>query len=192
VLVVVLIAPWSDALRGMLGAWQRAPHELLPIAGKLVLALLERAAIVLAAIGLIDFGIQQALFRRRLRMSRQQLQEEQRATEADPHAVAERRRRAREQQSAAVLQELAEVALLVCDLAGRALAMRETSDGIAVWIAAEGELAVRVRAEAIARGLPIVVDSELVVALSAFEIGESVPSGLATRARERLQRPGRP
>jgi hypothetical protein len=187
VLMVALVAPWSDAVRGMAGAWQRAPSELLPIAGGLVVSLFERAAIVLAALGVIDFGVQQALFRRRLKMSRQQLQEEQRATEADPHATAEWRRRAREQQAAAVLQELAEVAHVVCDLEGRAFALRESDGQLAVWIAAEGDLAVRMRAQAIARGLSVAVNAELAVELRKFEIGETLPPAIAAR----LQLPGR-
>jgi len=180
-LMVALVAPWSDALRGMSGAWQRAPSELLPIAGGLVESLFERAAIVLAALGVIDFGVQQALFRRRLKMSRQQLQEEQRATEADPHATAERRRRAREQQAASVLQELGEVAYVVCDLEGRAFALRERDAELAVWIAAEGDLAFRVRSEAIARGLRVAVDAELALELGKFEIGETLPPTIAAR-----------
>jgi flagellar biosynthesis protein FlhB len=187
VLVFALVAPWSDAVRGMIGAWQRAPSELLPIAGGLVVSLFERAAIVLAALGVIDFGVQQALFRRRLKMSRQQLQEEQRATEADPHATAERRRRAREQQATAVLQELAEVAYVVCDLEGRAFALREKDGELALWIVAEGDLAARMRAQAIARGLSIAVNAELAVELRKFEIGETLPPAIAAR----LQLPGR-
>jgi flagellar biosynthetic protein FlhB len=186
-LVIALIAPCSEAVRGMLGAWQRAPHELSPIAGTLVGSLIERAAIVLAAIGVIDFGVQQAWFRRRLRVSRQQLREEQRATEADPYATAERRRRAREQQTAAVLQELEEVAFVVCDLEARAFALRESENAFSVWVVGRGDSAMRLRAEAIARSLPVVVDNELAFALSAFEIGETLPPTVAARVRAHQQ-----
>jgi flagellar biosynthesis protein FlhB len=186
VLIAVLIAPWSDAVRGMLGVWQRAPHELSPIAGELVLALLERAAIALAMLGVIDLGVQQLLFRRRLKMSRHELQEERRATEADPHASAERRRRARELQTAATLQELDDVTSVVCDLEGRAIALRETAEAIAVWITAAGDLAARLRAEAIARGVPVVVDVELSAALAAFEINEPLTPAVRAMVRRYL------
>jgi flagellar biosynthesis protein FlhB len=188
VLIAALVVPWSDAVRGMLGAWQRAPQELSPIAGELVLVLLERAAIALAMIGVIDFGVQQLLFRRRLRMSRYELQEERRATEADPHASAERRRRARELQAAVTLQELDEVSIVVCDLEGRAIALRETFE---VWIKAEGDLATRLRAEAIARGIQVVIDVELIAALTAFELNEPLTPAVYAMVRRYLMEAGR-
>jgi flagellar biosynthetic protein FlhB len=183
VFVAALVAPWSEAVRGMMGAWQRTPSELLPLAGRLVLALLERAAIVLAVLGVVDFGVQQVAFRRRLRMSRRELQEEQKATESDPHATAERKRRMRELQAEVALRELEEVTMLVCDVEGRAFGVREHGREVAVWIKAEGEVAARVRTEAEARGLPIRVDRDLSGVLARGEIGEALPEAVAARLR---------
>jgi flagellar biosynthetic protein FlhB len=186
VLLAVLIDPWSDAVRGMLGVWQRAPHELLPLVGRLMVALLERAAVALAVLGVIDFAIQQVTFRRRLRMSRQELQEERRATESDPHASAERRRRARDQQLSAAMLELSDVDALVCDLDGRAIALRReraapqdpnatTREHFLVWLKADGDFARRIRTEAAARELPIAIDAELTNSLLSYEINEPLP-----------------
>jgi flagellar biosynthesis protein FlhB len=183
VFIAALFAPWSEAVRGMMGAWQRTPQELLPIAGRLILALLERAAIVLAVLGVIDFGFQQAAFRRRLRMSRRELQDEQKATESDPHATAERKRRMRELQAEVALRELEEVTMLVCDVEGRAFGLRERGREMVVWIKAEDDLAARVRAEAGARGVPVRVDRDLAVVLARAEIGEVLSEGVAARLR---------
>jgi flagellar biosynthetic protein FlhB len=178
-----LFAPWSDAVRGMLGAWQRTPSELVPIAGVLMLAVLERAAIALAVLGAIDFAVQQVALRRRLRMSRHELREEQKATEADPHATAERKRRGRELQAHVALQELEEVTLVVCDLEGRAFGVRAREAEMTVWIKAEGDLAARVRKEADVKGVPVRIDRDLAAACARVEIGEALPAAVADDLR---------
>jgi flagellar biosynthesis protein FlhB len=183
VFVAAVFAPWSDAVSGMMSAWQRTARELLPITGRLMLAVIERAAIVLAVLGVIDFGYQQMAFRRRLRTGRRELQEEQKASEADPHATAERKRRMRELQAEVALQELAEVTMLVCDVEGRAFGVRERGTEMSVWIKAEGDLATRVRIEAEARGLPVRIDRDLAVVLARSEIGEALPEALSARLR---------
>jgi flagellar biosynthesis protein FlhB len=186
VFVAALLGPWSDAVRGMLGAWQRAPGELMPIAGGLMLAVLERAAIALAVLGALDFVVQQGAFRRRLRMSHQELQEEQKATEADPHATAERKRRGRELQARVALQELDQVSVLVCDLERRAFGVREKGEDMMVWVKAEGgDLVARVRTEAEARGLPVMIDRELAALLASREVGETLPPPIVNRLRRK-------
>jgi flagellar biosynthesis protein FlhB len=138
-------------------------------------------------LGALDFAVQQVAFRRRLRMSRHELQEEQKATEADPHATAERKRRGRELQARVALQELDEVSGVVCDLEGRAFGVREKGAEMMVWIKAEGgDLAARVRTEAEARGLPVRIDRDLAAALASREIGEALPPDVANRLRRHL------
>jgi flagellar biosynthetic protein FlhB len=185
VLAAVLLWPWSDALRGMLASWQRAPHELTALTGGLLRALLERAVLALALIGTIDLLVQHASFRRRLRMSRRELQDEQRESEGDPHARDERRRRAHELRFRATLLELGEVDLIVCD-EDRTLGMKVRGSDAVVWIKADGELGRRMRREAERRSLPVAFDSSLTDALYAFEPNESLPSPLKHRVREHL------
>jgi len=185
---VGLAWPWSDALRGMLDAWQRAPSELLPIAGTPALALFERAALALAVAAALELALQTAVFRRRLRMSRRELQEEARATEGDPHARAERRRRAHEVRMQATLLELSEVSAIVFD-SERAIGLRVSQRRPVVWLQADGELARMLRREGAARQLPLVHDSELAVALAAFQPNELLPNWLAQRIRTHLGLP---
>ncbi|HKP57823.1 MAG TPA: EscU/YscU/HrcU family type III secretion system export apparatus switch protein, partial [Polyangiales bacterium] len=174
-LTAALLWPWSAALRGMLDGFERAPHELLPIAGELCARLIGRAALLLFALGAIDLAVQHWLFRRRLRVSRGQLREERRADEPEPQALAERRRRAHELRSAATLLEVKELDSIVCEGRRRAIGVR--APGV-VWLKAEGDLAERLVSEARAAGLPIVEDARLLDALLGFELNEALPERL--------------
>jgi flagellar biosynthesis protein FlhB len=180
-----LLWPWSDALRGMVGAWQRAPAELSPLAGSLAIALLERAAIALAVVGVLELGAQTLWYRRRLRMSRRELQEESRATEGDPHARTERRRRAHEFRMQATLLELSEVSVIVFD-SERAIGLKLASGAPVVWIKATGELAATLRREANARAVPLLSHRGLAIALSTLEPNEPLPAELLQRVRVQL------
>jgi flagellar biosynthesis protein FlhB len=171
-LTAALLWPWSAALRGMLGSFERAPHELLPIAGELCVRLIGRAALVLVLLGAIDLGVQHWLFRRRLRVGRRQLREERRADEPEPHALAERRRRAQELRGAATLLEVNELDAVVCDGRERAIGVR--APGV-VWLKADGELAQHVLTAARTAGLPIVEDARLLETLLGYELNETLP-----------------
>jgi type III secretion protein U len=174
-LTAALLWPWSAAVRGMLGSFERAPGELLPIAGELCARLIGRAALVLAILGAIDLGVQHWLFRRRLRVGASQQREERRADEPEPHALAERRRRAHELLLAASLLEVSELESVVCESQRRAVGVR--APGV-VWLKAEGELALRLLEAARQAGLPIVDDARLLEALSSYELNEALPAAL--------------
>ncbi|HKU41957.1 MAG TPA: EscU/YscU/HrcU family type III secretion system export apparatus switch protein [Polyangiales bacterium] len=180
-LAAALCWPLAAAVRGMLASYQRAPRELPGIAFELCVQLVGRAALALALLGVADLALQHWLFRRRLRLGRRELREERRRDEPDPHALAERRRRAHELLLAATLLELSELERVICEGTRRAIGVR--APGV-VWLKAEGDLAARLRAEAQAAGLPIREDPALVDALLGYELNEPLPEQLRARLAE--------
>lgn len=180
-LVLALCWPLTAAVRGMLASYQRAPRELPELAFALCGQLLGRAALALALLGVADLALAHWLFRRRLRASRRELREEQRRDEPDPHALAERRRRAHELRLSATLLELSELERVICEGTRRAVGVR--APGV-VWLKAEGDLAARLRAEARAAGIPIFDDPALVDALLGYELNEPLPAQLRARLAE--------
>jgi flagellar biosynthetic protein FlhB len=175
----------------ILGLWLawRLPEILLTAAvpaETAIAALLGEAlrflivvAAVAAAFGAADWLWQRAAHRRRNRMTRQELIEEQKDAEGDPHVKSARRARAQEIATNRMLLDVARADVVVVNPTHYAVALRwDRASGRAPVCVAKGvdEIAARIRTRAAEAGVPIHRDPPTARALYAtLAIGDEVP-----------------
>jgi flagellar biosynthetic protein FlhB len=181
VLSWVLLEGMRGSLPGLLDV--RDPSELLQLALRLGRSMGLRAVVALALLGGIDLLFQHWRRARRLRMSRRELQEEQRESEGDPRWLGERRARSQALWSQAWLAEL-EAASLVIAASDRALALRYRP-GIdaapSLWVKGQGLSCERLLEHARSLDLPVHIDEALAHDLYRLEPSEIIPEATQQR-----------
>ncbi len=181
-------------------AWSRlgeatrlAELELGPVlagAGRIVLVCALAAIAAIVVLAACDWVFQRLRHERSLRMSRQEIREEQRNMEGDPHIRARVRRVQREMSRRRMMADVPKATVVITNPTHYAVAIlyeRHTGDGgdenasRAPRVVAKGveHVAHKIRAIATAAGVPIHEDPPLARALHAqCEIGDEVPVGL--------------
>ncbi len=153
------------------------------------------------ALGAVDFLWQRHEFLRRNRMSRQELVEEHRESEGDPHQKGRRRRRAQEIAMNRMLADVPKADVVVVNPTHYAVALKwNRAAGRAPVCLAKGtdEVAARIREAAALAGVPIHSDPPTARALHAtIEVGREIrpehyaPVAAAIRYAERMRRRAR-
>ena len=154
--------------------------------GPLVLALVSKTwkAIALAGVGIaaVDLVVMNVLWRRRLKMTHEEIRRERRESDGDPHVQEARRRGFDELLASAVRIE--EAAFVVGDGNAIAVALRYRA-GVdsAPTVLASG----RGTAEAAQNaGVRVVIDAELAALLAPLALGATIPESLYDRVAARL------
>ena len=133
-----------------------------------------------AAVGGLDYLWQRAEHLRRHRMSRQELVDESKDSEGDPHVKAQRRRRAMDVATNRMLQDVAKSDVIVVNPTHYAVALKwKRGDRRAPVCVAKGvdEIAARIRERAIEAGVPIHCDPPTARAIHAtVKIGDEIRS----------------
>jgi flagellar biosynthesis protein FlhB len=167
----------------------------------LLLRFLMLVAAIALVIGLADFGWQRLEHLRRNKMSRQELMEEFKQSEGDPHMKGHRRRRAEEIAMNRMLADVPKADVVVVNPTHFAVALKwNRASGRAPVCVAKGvdEVAARIREAAATAGVPIHSDPPTARAIHAtVEIGREIrpdhyaPVAAAIRFAERMRRRAR-
>lgn len=124
----------------------------------LLLRFLTLVFVVWAALGAVDYLWQRAQHLRRNRMSHQDMRDEVKQSEGDPHAKGERRRRGREIASNRMLDAIADANVVIVNPTHYAVALKWSPQSPSAPVCvAKGvdEIAARIRERAAAAGVPI-------------------------------------
>jgi flagellar biosynthetic protein FlhB len=155
-----------------------APGPAAALMASLLTAFLALALALGAALGALDLLLQRTRFMRRNRMTRQELLDEMKRSEGDPHLKAERRGRGREIATNRMLAEVPRADVVIVNPTHFAVALRwDRGKGRAPVCLAKGvdEIAARIRAAAAAAGVPLHSDPATARALHAsLEVGDEV------------------
>jgi len=176
--IVVGLAVWGEADRLARYAALDARHTgpLLMHQFRLVFTGVLAVAAALAA---FDLVFQHLHHRKKLRMTHQELKEEGKQSEGDPHMRAQRRERARQIATNRMLNDVPGADVVVANPTHFAVALKwSRAEGAAPVCVAKGvdavALAIRERAEA--AGVPVHVDAPAARALhGVVEIGHEIP-----------------
>lgn len=125
---------------------------------KLLLRFLTLVFTLWLALGAVDYLWQRAQHLRRNRMSHQDLRDEVKQAEGDPHAKGERRRRGREIASNRMLENVADASVVIVNPTHYAVALKWSPQSLGAPVCvAKGvdEMAARIRERAKAAGVPI-------------------------------------
>lgn len=175
---VVLWAFLAGRLPGMMSAVAASPGQVLAELMRLVVEFLLLVAGIMAAIGALDYLFQRFDHLRRQRMSHQEMREEIKSAEGDPHVKHARRARATAIATNRMLDEVPKATVVVVNPTHYAVALRwSPADPGAPVCVAKGvdAVAARIRERAAAAGVPIHADPPTARALHAsVEIGQEV------------------
>lgn len=181
-LVAVAVAAWMvlqprAATLAMLGRVNIG--AILPLAAEWLKALAIGVLIVFGVIALADFIWQRQHFTQRMRMSREDVKEETKDTEGDPHIKAKRRQKRMAASKRRIIQNVPKATVVVTNPTHYAVALRyvrgETAAPVCVAKGVDA-LALRIREVAQAHSIPIIEDPPLARALYAtMEMDEAIP-----------------
>jgi flagellar biosynthetic protein FlhB len=166
------------------------PEEILGFAGRGLRRLFLVLGAALAVLGLLDYLWQRWRYEQSLRMSRQEVREEQKETEGDPQVKARFRRAHREIARRRMLAEVKRADVVLTNPIHVAVALRyRAAENVAPRVVAKGagELAEKIKDAARRAGVPIVERRALARALfRAVKLGAEIPPALYRAVAEIL------
>ena len=181
-IAIVGMAVWTQVWpeRGMLeGIMSQSPVGVVADMGHLLFKVLMAALAALAVIAVADYFMQYMRFMKRNRMSKQEVKEEYRQNEGDPHIKAKIRQLRQERAKRRMMAKVPGATVVLMNPTHYAVALQYESGKMAAPICvAKGidAIALKIRAIAEDHDVPVVENPPLARALhAAVEIDEPVP-----------------
>jgi flagellar biosynthetic protein FlhB len=171
-----VLKPHAAELEGLAAM---SPMAMLPASLALIKALFFAVLAFLAVTAGADFIIQRQRFMSKMRMTREELKDEFKQTEGDPHVKAKLKQLRGEKARRRMMQNVPNATVVVMNPTHYAVALRyEQGETAAPECVAKGvdALALRIRQVAEDAGVPIIEDPPLARALYAtVEVDETIP-----------------
>lgn len=168
--------PLFDESAGMAGL---DPVAFPGIATRMIVAVLGAVTLVAGVIAAIDISFQRFEYARRQRMTLQEMREEMRSTDGDPHVKAARRKKQRQGSQRRMMADVPTSTVVLTNPTHFAVALRyERGQDDAPVCVAKGvdALALRIRALAQEAGVAVIEDRPLARALYAsVDVGGVIP-----------------
>lgn len=150
-----------------------------------------KAALVGVAIGVLDVVVTRTAWRRRLRMTKDEVRREYKESEGDPQLKAARERAHHEMLAQATVANVKNATVVVVNPTHLACALRydekEGDEAPVVVASGEGDLAEQIKRAAEQYGIPIVHDVPLARALVELVPGDVIPEALYEAVAEILR-----
>jgi flagellar biosynthetic protein FlhB len=163
--------------------------QSLYIMGKITNTTVWRILAVLIVIAIADYAFQYYDYEKSLRMSKQEIKEEFKTIEGDPHVKAEIKARQRQLASRRMMQEVPEATVVITNPTHYAIALKYNDSMSAPTLVAKGKdyLAQKIKELAIEHDIVIVENKELARTLyREVEIGMPIPVELYKAVAEVL------
>jgi flagellar biosynthetic protein FlhB len=155
------------------------PAAIVPLMGDLTKALFYAVIAFLIATAGLDFVWQRFRFMSRMRMSREEVKDEYKQSEGDPHIKAKLKQKRAEKARQRMMQNVPNATVVIMNPTHYAVALRyEAGETAAPECVAKGldDLALRIRALAEEHGVAVIEDPPLARALyAAVEVEEQIP-----------------
>jgi flagellar biosynthetic protein FlhB len=181
VVLVSLVAWWVLAPRAgeLPGLVSMAPADTLGYAASLARGLMFAVLALLALGGILDFVWQRQRFMARMKMTKEEVKEDFRQSEGDPHVKARQRQIRMDRARRRMIQQVPKATVVVMNPTHYAVALRyEQGETPAPECVAKGldAVALRIREVAEEAGVPIIEDAPLARALYAnVEVDQIIP-----------------
>jgi flagellar biosynthetic protein FlhB len=155
------------------------PVSVLIFARKLLIAMLSAILTFMVLTGALDWIWQRQRFQQRMRMSREEIKEENRQSEGDPHVKARRRQIRLQRARRRMMAQVPKATLVVTNPTHYAVALRYVAGETAAPICmAKGmdNIALKIREIAAEHSIPVIEDPPLARALYAtVDVDETIP-----------------
>jgi flagellar biosynthetic protein FlhB len=181
-MLVVAVATWTIArpiYEGSVGLVSTDLGQLPDMMLHAVFMIVLAATTVSVVIAGVDVPFQQWSYRRRLRMTLQEMRDELRESEGDPHVRARRRSLRRKRAQQRMMHDVPKATVIITNPTHFAVALRyRRGEDVAPVVVAKGVelIALRIREVAKANGVTIIENPPLARALhAAVEIGDVIP-----------------
>lgn len=172
---VILMYLWHDFTNAI---WDD-PAAILALSQKSIVALLTSLAILSFGLLVFDLPVAHVLWRRSLRMAPQEIKDERKQADGDPHIKARRRSIARSRARQRMMRAVPRATLVIANPTHFAVALRYVrSEGGAPRVVAKGQdiIALSIRRIAEENGIPVVEDKALARSLYAkVEVDQMIP-----------------
>ncbi len=169
--------------------WMGAQAAVTRIGGTLE-TLLWRAAGLFLLVGIVDLIWQKHRYTKQLRMTKQEIREEAKEQEGNPHLKMRIRRLQRDLARRRMMQEVPTATAVIVNPTHYAVAIRYSVDSnVAPKVVAKGKnyVAARIRKKALEHQVPIVENPPLAQALyKSVDVGQEIPSHLYRAVAEIL------
>lgn len=164
--------------------------RILALMGDLTFQVGIRVALFLAILAVLDYFYQRWEFEKSIRMSKQEIKEELRQSEGDPHVKARIRALQRESARKRMMEEVPKADVVITNPTHYAVALRYDAGTMAApTVVAKGQnlIAQKIREVATKAGVPLVENPPLAQALyKAVDVGREVPENLYRAVAEVL------
>jgi flagellar biosynthetic protein FlhB len=155
------------------------PAQILPFVFAIFKSLTLAILVLLGVGGVLDWFLQRMRFMQRMRMSREELKEEVRQSEGDPHVKARQRQLRFDRARRRMMQKVPKATVVITNPTHYAVALHyQQGDSEAPVCVAKGldRIALKIREIAFDHNVPIVEDPPLARALyAAVELDEQIP-----------------
>jgi flagellar biosynthetic protein FlhB len=159
-------------------------------AGGLVKDAMQRASYVLVGLGAVMLVRERARYSKRLRMSKQEIRDESKETDGNPHTKARVRRLQRDMRRRTMMKDIAKATAIIVNPTHYAVALQyEQGAMTAPKVIGKGKnyLAARIRQKAIENQIPIIENPPLAQALyKTVDVGQDIPPHLYRAVAEIL------
>jgi flagellar biosynthetic protein FlhB len=173
--VMILMIMWPEFTNSV---WS-APGAILVLSQKSVVALLTALALLSFSLLIFDLPVAHVLWRRSLRMAPQEIKDERKHSEGDPHIKAKRRSLSRSRARQRMLRAVPRATVVIANPTHFAIALRYVrSEGGAPRVVAKGQdlIALSIRRVAEENGIPVIEDKALARSLYAkVEVDQMIP-----------------
>jgi flagellar biosynthetic protein FlhB len=181
------------------GAWRSGAQQLQATGGTLaglqsvvgdaVTGMLWRVAVLALMVGVADAAWQRRAFRKQSRMSRQDIADEHKQSEGDPHLKGRLRSRMLAASRSRMIQAVPKADVVLANPTHLVVALAYQPGSLAPVVVAKGAgtAAERIKAVAAEHGVPVLVDKPLARALyRSTEVGDGIPVELFRAVAEVL------
>jgi len=179
----------QGSLRDLILSARANPQASAELAASLMSKLLVRMAILFLCLGAADFFLQKKLYLKELMMTKQELKEEYKEEEGDPHIRRERRHLHQQILAQSMIQNVPRADVIVVNPTHLAIAIQyDESSMNAPQVTAKGQekMARSIRVLAEKSGVPITHNVPLARSLFQVELGGEVPEALYEAVAEVL------
>jgi flagellar biosynthetic protein FlhB len=163
----------------LMGLAAMEPAGILPFSASILRSLVFAVAALMGAGAVLDWIWQRQRFTQRMRMSREELKEDVRQSEGDPHVKAKQKQLRAERARRRMMQQVPKATVVVTNPTHYAVALRyEQGETEAPVCVAKGQdrVALKIREVARENNVPVVEDPPLARALyAAVELDEAIP-----------------
>ncbi len=179
-----------EKLPAVLELSRMSPGEILNLSGEMIGSLVLRCGAVVAVIGVADYAFQWWSFEKKLRMSKQEIKEENKQTEGTPLIKSRIRNLQRETARKRMMADVPNADVVITNPTRLAIALSYKPATMAapkVLAKGSGYVAEKIREVAREHGIPVIENKPVARSLfKSVEVGQPIPSGIYRAVAEIL------